>query len=97
MTPPPAPDPITTKSTSVAGVNCLIDLSSRVQRLSAGFEGESVVVTERRLEIQRVLKPNELPPHFVEVPAMSRAGEHAHQCVFPDRQEERAFSIAVSN
>src|SRR5213595_3672759 len=90
MTPPPAPDPITTKSTSVEGVNCLIVVSP-VLSLFAGFEGRGVVVAERRLEIQRVLKPDELPPCFVEIAAVLRARKHPGERVFANREEERRF------
>src|SRR3954469_5523773 len=81
---------MTTKSTSVEGVNCLIVVSP-VLSLFAGFERDGVVVAERRLEIQRVLKPDELPPRFIEIAAMLRARKHSCKRMFADGEEERGL------
>src|SRR5947208_306925 len=62
MIPPAAPDPIMTKSTSVAGVNCGIACSP--VPLSARLR-QRVVISERRLVVQRVVVLNQLPPGLV--------------------------------
>src|SRR5205085_9684535 len=43
------------------------------------------------LEIQRVLKPDELPPCFVKITAMLRARKHTGERMFADREEERGL------
>ena len=59
------------------------DLSDRV--------ADGVVVAEWRLEIQRVVEPDQFPADLVVVAAVRRTGKHAGNRVRADRREERSI------
>src|ERR1043166_4690778 len=48
-----------------------------------------VVVTERRLKHERILKPDQLPCRLLAIAAILRMREETHQGVQPDHPEER--------
>ncbi len=90
MMPPAAPEPMTTKSTSVDGVNCLIGIL-QFQRLSAAGLRFRIVITERWLELERVVEPNQLEADLVVIAAVNRVCEETNDRVIPNGVEERAL------
>ena len=84
--PPAAPDPMTTKSTSVVGLYLIIG------HLQFGAHWAlfalRVVVAKWRFEIERIFVPDELPAHLVVVSAVHRTGQQASDRVRPYRCKE---------
>src|SRR5581483_7186380 len=83
MTPPAAPAPITTKSTSVLGVYVFIVRLPDLRLVLA------IVVAEWRTECEGIVVPDQLPAGFLVIAAVRRVGKKSEDGVQGDLRKER--------